>query len=106
MEYGEFRERVLRQVDEAVEDGVPVLFDAASSTWTRGALRVTLTPASDGRTVVASRAAVDLFRVGNTLGMRQDLDEDGLAECVSIIAAWLNNPKLYTDPGPPPKQPG
>jgi hypothetical protein len=94
MEYAEFRERVLQQVDEAVEDGVPVTFDQSSSTWTRGALRVMLTPSSDGRTVLASRMAVDLFRVGNTLGMRHDLSEEGSAECAAIIAAWLNNPKL------------
>jgi hypothetical protein len=53
-----------------------------------------LTPSSDGRTVLASRMAVDLFRVGNTLGMRHDLSEEGSAECAAIIAAWLNNPKL------------
>jgi hypothetical protein len=95
MTYEIFRSRVCAMVDEGVAGDTPVVFDATSCTWTRGAVRCALTPSSDDATVVASRTAADLFRVGNTLGIRQDMTEDGVAECVTNILGWLNNPSLY-----------
>jgi hypothetical protein len=93
--YELFRSRVCTEVDAKLGDDPPVIFDPATCTWTRGAVRCTLTPSSDDATVVASRTAADLFRVGNTLGIRQDMTDDGVIECVANILGWLNNPSLY-----------
>jgi hypothetical protein len=98
MTYEHFRELVRSLVEEHLEAEPPVAFDEATYTWTRGAVRCTLTPSSDDDTVVASRTAADLFRVGNTLGIRQDMTEDGAAECAKNILGWLNNPSLYKAP--------
>jgi hypothetical protein len=95
MTYELFRSRVCAEVDASLVGDPPVVFDAATCTWTRGAVRCALTPSSDDATVVASRTAADLFRVGNTLGIRQDMTDDGVAACAANILGWLNNPSLY-----------
>lgn len=95
MTYEVFRSRVCGEVDAALARDPSVAFDAATCTWSRGAVRCALTPSSEDDTVLASRTAADLFRVGNTLGIRQEMTDDGVTECVANILGWLNNPSLY-----------